>query len=532
MTDPAAPTRQLHDLLQQRPGPTPLEVRELVAQGADVTWAEPRRGTTALHHAARLNLTEVVGCLLELGADVNALCTQSEMSTALMACIGPRPDFSLPTVELLLDAGAEVDLPDSSGHTAIYKAISYKNLPVLERLIAAGAELNRSYPGHSIFGETAFSYAVAYWPEVMERLVEAGADPNAPQRNGVSCLWVPVFGPSPDVVRRLMALGADVDLPDDEGRTILARYAAFPRRCEPEMVALLLELGADPNHQDAAGRSALLEAVDRQEVEVVRLMLEHGGDPDLADAEGHSPRSQATTPLLLAALDAAPPVDLDDVTGLARAFLMDGLVFEHEGWSLRCHGGELTEAFPRNWPHKRRVSDTHADELLAWLLLHEDPATPALFALLDAGLDLLGLDPMDPEEARSRLLSGQPELVARVRLDLRPEHGGEVVAEALSAGLVLDYGDKEGWWRWSARPEGGFLYESANHNDAGGRAYDVLDAAGVIGRWARRFELRRGRLEAYHRRYLDQCLEHLGQPSVRSWLQAPDSQSSSSGSTT
>ena len=503
-------------MMFREPAPTPELVHLLVDHGADVCWAS-ERGYTALHLAAAHHHLEVVRTLLELGADPNAVCATADVVTPLHACIHPSAELCLPVVELLLAHGAEVDVPNHVGQTALFRALDRRNLPVLERLVAAGGDLNVPWEG-GLFGFTAFGYAVAHRRELVEWLVDLGADPDAPQRGGQSCLWRPIFEGDQELVRRLVALGTTIDRPDDAGRTVLAHYVAYPVRCEPEMVRLLLELGADPDHADLQGRTALHEAVSRQEVETLEVLLAHGADPDRPDAEGLSPRQHARSPLVLAALGATPSLDRDDVTGLALALLRDGLVFTHGDWSIARHGDDLVERRASRWHRRRSVSEVHVEEVLGHELLGDGPARASLLRFLDEGLSRAGQRPLGTDEVRERLAEARPELVARLRLAVHPWHAGEVIAEALAAGLVLSKGDKEGWSRWSAVPGGGFLYEAGSHFGPEGEAHDTYDRRALVALWGRRFEVQRGRLEGWQRADLDRALEHLGQPSVRRWL--------------
>ncbi len=499
-------------------GPTPALVQLFVDHGADIHWAEARNGTTALHAAAGAGQVRIVAALLELGADPNVLGTTHQKSSPLIASIHGFADACLPVVELLLERGASINLPGPDGYTAIFSAINRKNEPVLTYLLSAGADLNQHYPGTSIFGETAFSYAVAYWPEMIERLVAAGANPNAPTRGGVSCLWFPVFHEKLDVVARLLALGADINLGDDDGTTVLHRYAAATHRCTPLVATFLLENGANPNASAHNGRTALHAAVESQEVELVEVLLEYGANSELPDADGTTALQLATSPLVLAALGQRASLDTSDVIGLVMAFLRDGLVFEHEGWRWHCDGDELYESGRPHRARRRRLSDAHASEVLGYVLLNEEPALPAFEALVNAGLRRMSVCPLTPGEARERFVASGSDVLARVQLTVSPELGAEAVAEALLAGLTLSTGDKEGWTRCSAQADGTFLYEAGSHFGPEGAAHDVMSSEAFVTRWAGGLHAEHGRLEGYRRDDLGDALEHLGHVSLRHWL--------------
>ena len=67
-------------------------------------------------------------------------------------------------------------------------------------------------------------------------------------------------------------------------------------KTNPDAVMLLLERGADPNTLAEGGMSALMFAVESNDIILVKMLVLNGADLDLDDAEG-------TTPLLIAVLN-------------------------------------------------------------------------------------------------------------------------------------------------------------------------------------------------------------------------------------
>jgi ankyrin repeat protein/GNAT superfamily N-acetyltransferase len=104
-----------------------------------------------------------------------------------------------------------------------------------------------------------------------ERLLEAGADPNAsyadPEFGAQSVLYGAAgIGHEPRLTRLLLDHGAN---PDD-GESL---YHATEAR-DPTCVRLLLEAGAT-----VAGTNALAHALDREDIALVELLLDHGPAP-------------------------------------------------------------------------------------------------------------------------------------------------------------------------------------------------------------------------------------------------------------
>ena len=176
-------------------------VRELLAEGIPPDAEESKNGHRALHQAAASGKIEVV--------------------------------------EVLLDAGAEVDALDGAGMTALMRAAVPAAVPVGKRLLAGGAEVN----ARSASGATALTQVVG----------------------GL-------------VMRHFQGSAGPAD--------------ATRQNAEPEFARMLFERGADPNLSPAgsdgekAPDSLLKLLAVTQNAELLTLFVEHGAradqDPDLA----------------------------------------------------------------------------------------------------------------------------------------------------------------------------------------------------------------------------------------------------------
>ncbi|XP_067113249.1 NF-kappa-B inhibitor beta [Osmerus mordax] len=137
--------------LQERGGNTPLHlavrelrhdcVREITSncQSADYLHVTNYSGVSALHLAVQRGREDIIGMLIEAGADVN----QRDLSSGRSPLHWAVESQSTRVVQLLLQGGASVDQPSYAGHTALYCALHRPNKEVQALLKARGASDTR-----------------------------------------------------------------------------------------------------------------------------------------------------------------------------------------------------------------------------------------------------------------------------------------------------------------------------------------------------------------------------------------------------
>ncbi len=209
----------------------------LVNRGSDLL-AIGHYGATALSIAAEYNLPHMITWLLESGIDLedwNSLGCPA-LQEAVQA---DSPE----AVQLLLRKGGDVRKRDGQGYALIH-GVSYRgDFAMLKLLLDAGAEVNDvsgggSWPLHDAC-QAGNAAAVAF-------LLQAGADPNLTS-TGETALFAAVAKDSLECVHLLVQAGADVNATDCDGWTCL-----FHLRSE-RVARFLLEQGADPGNPDQCG---------------------------------------------------------------------------------------------------------------------------------------------------------------------------------------------------------------------------------------------------------------------------------------
>lgn len=314
--DPDEPQRQIEE-------PEPLSYAELVGgQG----------GLTALLHAVREGNRQLALSLVDAGADPNQKSAGDGTSPMLMAMINGHFDLALD----LMERGADPTVASDAGNTPLYAVINSHWAP------------KSRYPQ-----QHANKQQQATYMEVMQKLLDAGADPNAPltkhlwymsynfdllqvDTKGATPFWRAAYALDVDAMKLLVEHGADpgiatekvperryrrgADTTDHSGLDPIPTggpavypihaasgvgygqgFAANSHRHVPDgwlpAVQYLVEtLGADVNQRDHNGYTALHHAASRGDTELIQYLVDQGADPTLVSRAGQTTADMANGP--------------------------------------------------------------------------------------------------------------------------------------------------------------------------------------------------------------------------------------------
>lgn len=157
-------------------------VARLLAAGASARAAD-ERGRSALLAAVQNQRTEVARTLLLAGADVNLKDAETNSPFLLAAATGQAD-----VVRLALAHGADLASTDRYDGTALIAASQHGHVEVVKLLLKAGVAVDHV----NDLGWTALLEAVilgdgsARYEETVQLLLDAGADANLADREGVS----------------------------------------------------------------------------------------------------------------------------------------------------------------------------------------------------------------------------------------------------------------------------------------------------------------------------------------------------------
>lgn len=224
-------------------------IRRLLKGGATpLTWEKRRQ--IALLKALAAKEWRVSQLLLMFSREVN--CTDDEGRTPLHLALEGRPP-SPGVVRKLLATGANVNYPDQYGYPPVSRIKGEGFGYFMRLLLEAGADLSL---GRVPVGTTQLIEQLrAGKVENTELMIAAGADLNAPDRQGITplvyALYTSFRDPNRRILRALLKGGADAHAPGNGGKTALQIAAEHD---DPELLQILQD--------HLAGKSEALPLAD------------------------------------------------------------------------------------------------------------------------------------------------------------------------------------------------------------------------------------------------------------------------------
>ena len=227
-----------------------------------------------IHIAARFGYKEIVEALIENGADIDI--KDGEGNTALATAFNcewiervsdfvedffdtKSDDINTKYEEIiymLIEKGANVNVEYQRGYTPLMLASIFGDIKMVEILINNGADIDATYGD---YGETSLIFSIIYKHiEIASMLIERGADINF------------TVG-----YHRKNALMYAIESKN---------YAIKSKNIE--IISMLIERGIDINAQDNDGWTALMYASDKLDKDIVSILIKNGADINIKDNSG------------------------------------------------------------------------------------------------------------------------------------------------------------------------------------------------------------------------------------------------------
>ena len=277
-------------------------VRLLLSHGADVTALnkqqrkpshianesilksyEVHNGNHALHIAVKKGHIPTVQLLVDCGADVNELnkCGQTPLHTAA----GGEKDCP-ELCSMLLVHNAKINAVDKDGNRPLHLAWKQRHKKACRLLLSNGANAN----AWTKDGETLLHTAAGGekdCPELCSMLLEHNAKINAVDKDGNRPLHLACKQGHTSTSRFLLSHGADVHALNEYGQTPLHTAAGGERDCH-KLCSILLEHDAKIDAVDKDANRPLHLAWIQRHMKICHLLLSNGANANAWTKDGET----------------------------------------------------------------------------------------------------------------------------------------------------------------------------------------------------------------------------------------------------
>ncbi|MCJ1242896.1 hypothetical protein MMC30_000092 [Trapelia coarctata] len=317
------------------------EVQSLLVQGADPNIKRESDHCTVLHVAADQGNVDAVNLLLANGADieirdkhgmtplVTATAKKHYGLVQVLVAYGADGDTALlmavmqnhlPTVILLLEAGASLEVKDTYGMTPLQWVVRAGRVMMVEELLLRGAALDAKDKRQN----TVLHHMLYLSDDSITKRLLAKAIPDlleARNDEGRTALHVAVGLRDSSTITMLLAAGSCIDTVDSYGNVPL-RYLIGPRVSQAfrsislpadreaslvtrdggrwragrpkadnavEFVRFLLEKGANIGAKDPFGKTLVHFTAMTESPKILQLLLQNGADINTKDIDGRTP---------------------------------------------------------------------------------------------------------------------------------------------------------------------------------------------------------------------------------------------------
>jgi ankyrin repeat protein len=250
------------------------EINKHYAEGHDVNKVYDAEGWTDLHYACRYSNLEAVKAIVNLGANVNAMCRLSSFAID-RAVINGRLDI----IKYLIHE------KNADWSNVICCAVSNNNTEIFDYILQLGPDLEiRYYLG------TILMVACTYCNiDMVSKLLKAGSDVNiiisGLDYGSISPLIYSKLENSLNIIKLLVSYGLNIDQKYDYGNTALI-CACVNKKIE--IVEFLVSMNCDVNCVEKKGqnRTALMIACENNSIEIVKILLKAGADCSIKSKSG------------------------------------------------------------------------------------------------------------------------------------------------------------------------------------------------------------------------------------------------------
>jgi len=203
-------------------------------------------------------------------------------------------------IRQLAKSGADVNLRNRQGETALFKAIDYHNLAAVKALLEVGADPNiGDNKGNTPVHLAAKMGDIKMTMKILPLLMQHGGKIGIKNNDGETPLQAALSVPAPEqrpIVQFLLDAGASPNVQDALGDTPLHNLAAQQISHRDQLIPLLevlIKAGANINAQNTDGETPLYKSIFEAcflnvKPTIASFLLQHGADKQIKTHDGDS----------------------------------------------------------------------------------------------------------------------------------------------------------------------------------------------------------------------------------------------------
>lgn len=218
----------------------------------------PQHGETKENEQTIVEIKDTVRLLVNLGATLNSKAGDKTPLLSLLAQSNYWQNGAKIAAKELLNQGADPNIPDSKGATALHDRVRYRDARLIEDLLNAGANIEAKDDDLC----TPLHWALKYSSDEAMQLIHQDADCKGPDRTGAK-----------------PANGFGIML--------------YPT---VEMSTILVQKGADVQHADRCGVTPLHLAATVGKIRTVLFLMRYNANPEAVDMNGKTAMHYAALP--------------------------------------------------------------------------------------------------------------------------------------------------------------------------------------------------------------------------------------------
>jgi ankyrin repeat protein len=266
-------------------------IKLLLDKGANVNEIGSKNNDFPLGGAASRGDVKIIELLLDAGAKINL--RDGDGYTPLAIVKHKKKDYE-EIIKFIIDKGDHtINLRDIQGRTPLMEAALNEDVAETRLLLKKGAEVDMQ----DNKGVTALLHVLSSEDDkrpskdylgLVKLLVNDGANVNGMNDSGQERLWGGVKNGIIEDIKKAIADGANINEIDEYGYTALS-FAKRKKNDYVKSIKLLIDRGADIiNERDFRGETPLMKAAENGDLAKTKSWIEKGADVNMQDDLGYT----------------------------------------------------------------------------------------------------------------------------------------------------------------------------------------------------------------------------------------------------